>query len=150
MRRREAELPWNEQVVRASLQREDAMQDERHEPGRGTPVAKGAPVPRSRSGAYGRRRPRTGSEPLTARSALGLRLLLSVLYTPLFLAGAVLFAVWAARSDAGDSPSSGALGAVAIVCAVLSLLALADLTVVQHRRRQEREGGGGGGGGGDS
>ncbi|MGP3981632.1 DUF6343 family protein [Streptomyces sp. KR80] len=97
-----------------------------------------SPAPRSRSGLSGRRRPRTGTEPMTARSALGLRLLLSAIYTPLFLAGAVLFAWWAARSDAGSSPSSGALGAVAIVCAVMSLLALADLTVVQHRRRNER------------
>jgi hypothetical protein len=98
----------------------------------------GSPAPRPRSGHSGRRRPRTGTEPMTARSALRLRLLLSAIYTPLFLAGAVLFAVWAARSDAGSSPSSGALGAVAIVCAVMSLLALTDLMVVQHRRRSER------------
>ncbi|MFG2194092.1 DUF6343 family protein [Streptomyces sp. NPDC048639] len=87
---------------------------------------------------HGRRHPRTGTEPAMARSALGLRKLLSVIYTPLFLAGAVLFAIWAGKSDAGSTPSSGALGAIAIVCAVLSLLALTDLMVVKHRLRRER------------
>ncbi|MEU8571466.1 DUF6343 family protein [Streptomyces pathocidini] len=88
------------------------------------------------------RNPRTGTEPLTARSPLGLRLVLSVVFTPLFIAGAVGFAIWAARSDPGSVPSSGVLGALAIVCAVLSLLALADLAVVEHRRRHEAGHGG--------
>ncbi|MEV6316589.1 DUF6343 family protein [Streptomyces sp. NPDC051776] len=102
------------------------------------PEDPGAPVPRSRSGIRGRGHPRTGTEPVTARSALGLRKLLAVIYTPVFLAGAVLFAIWASRSHAGSSPSSGALGAIAIVCAVLSLLALTDLMVVEHRLKRER------------
>ncbi|MGP3923194.1 DUF6343 family protein [Streptomyces sp. 8N616] len=136
------------------------MRDDRQEPGHATPEVPperpdlpafpedpnapvspddpNAPVPRSRSGMYGRRHPRAGTEPVTARSALGLRMVLAVIYTPVFLAGAVLFAIWGARSDAGSSPSSGALGAIAIVCAVLSLLALTDLLVVEHRRKRER------------
>lgn len=81
---------------------------------------------------------RSGTEPATARSPLGLRLLLSALYTPLFVAGAVLFAWWASKSHGGSSPSSGELGAIAVICAVLSLLALADLTVVLHRREHEK------------
>ncbi|WP_258053812.1 DUF6343 family protein, partial [Streptomyces sp. Ru72] len=51
------------------------------------------PVPRSRSGFIGRRHERTGTEPVTARSALGLRLLLAICYTPLFIAATVLFAM---------------------------------------------------------
>ncbi|MEU6083518.1 DUF6343 family protein [Streptomyces sp. NPDC047108] len=104
------------------------------------PEDPGAPARMPPSGRNGRRRPRTGTEPVTARSALRLRKLLAVIYTPVFLAGAVLFAIWASRSDAGSTPSSGALGAIAIVCAVLSLLALTDLMVVEHRIRRERDG----------
>lgn len=95
--------------------------------------------PYARHRPYGRRNPRTGTEPTTARSALGLRALLAAIYTPLFLAGAVLFAVWAYRSHEGSSPSPEALAALAIICAVMALLALADLTVVQRRRHREED-----------
>jgi hypothetical protein len=114
------------------------MGDDRHDPRHAAPEDPNAAVPRWRSGMIGRRYPRTGSEPMTARSALGVRLVLAVVYTPLFLAGAVLFAVWAAHSDPDSSPSSGVLGGIAIACAVLALLALADFAVVQRRRRRER------------
>jgi drug/metabolite transporter (DMT)-like permease len=77
----------------------------------------------------GRRWPRTGTEPLTARSAVGLRLL---------LAGGVIFAIWAAGSDASSRPSSGEIWTLAIICAVLALLSLVDLTVVLRRRRREQ------------
>ena len=73
------------------------------------------------------------SEPIHARSALRLRLLLSAVFVPLFLAGAVFFGVWAADTAPGDSPGRGMLVVVAVVCAALTLLAAADLLVVVRR-----------------
>ncbi|HEX5568388.1 MAG TPA: DUF6343 family protein [Streptomyces sp.] len=84
------------------------------------------------------RRSRTGTEPVTARSALGLRLLLSAVYVPVFLAGTVFFAVWASRSGPRDVPSADSLGTIAWICAGLTLLGLVDLVVVLVRRRRER------------
>ena len=97
-----------------------------------------APVPRSRSGTVGRHRERTGTEPATARSALGLRLLLSAVFLPVFLTATALFSYWALASGPQDVPSSGSLRVLAIACAVLSALALADLLAVLRRRRRER------------
>ncbi|MFC7885833.1 DUF6343 family protein [Streptomyces sp. NPDC057376] len=95
---------------------------------------------RARSGAFGRRHPRTGTEPVTAQSPLGLRLVLSALFLPLFLAGAAYFAVWAADAGPGDSPGRGSLVVLAVVCAAFALLAAADLMVVLRRMRHERTG----------
>ncbi|MFG2317173.1 DUF6343 family protein [Streptomyces tendae] len=78
------------------------------------------------------------SEPLHARSALRLRLLLSALFVPLFLAGTVFFGVWAADTGAGDSPGRGTLVVIAVVCGALALLAAADLLVVIRRLRSAR------------
>ncbi|MBJ6642477.1 hypothetical protein H4N48_03270 [Streptomyces sp. BSE7-9] len=86
----------------------------------------------------GRRYPRTGTEPVTARSALRLRLLLASVFLPIFVAGTVLFAVWAAGADEGDSPGSGPLTFLAVVCGVLVLTAALDLGVVLRRLRRER------------
>ncbi|MFI8202994.1 DUF6343 family protein [Streptomyces sp. NPDC085937] len=96
------------------------------------------PVSRARSGTIGRRNPRTGTEPVTARSPLKLRLLLASVFLPLFVAGTVLFGVWAARSDSGDSPGTGPLVLLAVVCGVLALTAALDLAVVLRRLRRER------------
>nr|WP_311675282.1 DUF6343 family protein [Streptomyces sp. DSM 42041] len=96
-----------------------------------------APVPRSRSGAVGRRRERTGTEPVTARSALGLRLLLSAVFLPVFLAATALFWYWTAVSGPQDVPDSGSLRVLAVACAVLSVLALVDLVAVLRRRHRE-------------
>jgi hypothetical protein len=98
-----------------------------------------APEPRSRSGAFGHRFPRTGTEPATARSALRLRRLLSAVFLPLFAAATAGFAVWAAHTDPGDSPGSGPLTTLAVVCGVLALAAALDLAVVRARRRRERD-----------
>ncbi|HLL32711.1 MAG TPA: DUF6343 family protein [Streptomyces sp.] len=87
------------------------------------------------------RRSRTGTEPVTARSPLRLRLLLSAAFLPLFAAAAVLLGLWAADSGPGDSPGSGPLTGLAVVCAVLAAIAAVDAVVV--RRRMRREGGGG-------
>ncbi|MES4890026.1 DUF6343 family protein [Streptomyces sp. NPDC096012] len=98
----------------------------------------GVPVRRSRSGALGGRPVRTGEEPVTARSALRLRQLLSAVFLPVFTVATVAFALWAARSGPGDSPGTEPLAALAAVCGVLALGAALDLVVVTARRRRER------------
>ncbi|MEU1852439.1 DUF6343 family protein [Streptomyces sp. NPDC019990] len=96
------------------------------------------PVPRSRSGFIGRHYPRSGTEPVTARSALGLRLLLAICFTPLFVAATVLFAVWSTRSGPGSSPTSSQLAGIAGACGALALISAVDLVVILRRRRRER------------
>ncbi|WP_189312866.1 DUF6343 family protein [Streptomyces brasiliensis] len=93
------------------------------------------PDPRARSGLIGRRSPRTGTEPATARSAVRLRLLLSSIFLPLFAAAAALFGIWAAHSGPGDSPGRTPLITLAAICAGLALVAAVDLLVVARRRR---------------
>lgn len=112
--------------------RQDTGEDRRHrarEPR--------APVPRSRSGVVGRYFERTGDEPVTAQSALGLRLVLSTVFLPLFLAGTALFAYWTSRSGEGDTPSRDSLWTLTLICAGLALFACLDLAVVLLRRRRE-------------
>jgi hypothetical protein len=98
----------------------------------------GRPVPRSRSGVIGRRRPRTGTEPSTARSPLRLRLLLSAVFLPFFVAAAALLGLWAARSDPGEAPGRAVLVVLAAASAAFALTTAADLLVVAHRLRRER------------
>ncbi|WP_313896133.1 hypothetical protein [Streptomyces sp. YIM 98790] len=105
-------------------------------------------VPRSRSGMLGRRFPRTGDEPITAQSALGLRLLLSLIFVPVFLFLTIVFLVWWLTSDAGDTPSPEDLRVLTIIGAAVTALAGIDLAVIVRRLRRERGSGGGGGGGG--
>ncbi|MBW8794222.1 MAG: hypothetical protein JF597_11665 [Streptomyces sp.] len=95
-------------------------------------------APRTESGSIGRRSPRTGTEPVTARSPLRLRLLLSGIFAPVFVAATAYFAVWAADSGPGESPGRGPLTVLAVVCGVVALLALIDLVVVARRLRRER------------
>lgn len=95
------------------------------------------PVPRSRSGFIGRRWERTGTEPITAQSALGLRLVLAIVFTPLFIAAAVMFAVWSAHSGPRSTPTPTELAVLAGICAALALGALLDLVTVLRRRRRE-------------
>lgn len=75
---------------------------------------------------------------MTARSALGVRLILSLLFIPVFLAGTALFWYWAVNSGPRDVPSSDSLRTLTLVCAVLAVLAVIDLLVVVTRRRRER------------
>lgn len=74
------------------------------------------------------------------RRAYRLRHLLAKVQMPLFLAFAVLFGVWAWRSETGSGPDSWALGAVALLFAVLALLALVDVAVIRshHHHRHSR------------
>ncbi|MHC5705214.1 hypothetical protein HHX38_13445 [Streptomyces sp. PKU-MA01144] len=84
---------------------------------------------------------RTGTEPVTARSALTLRLVLSLVALPVFAAGTGLFAAWADASGPMDSPSPSVLVALAVVCGVLAVVAAADLLVIGRRFSHERHGG---------
>lgn len=91
-----------------------------------------------REGLLGRLLPRTGTEPVTARSALRLRLVLSLLFTPLFLGGAVLFWVWSGRAGPEDVPSADSLRTLAWISTALAVFALLDLLVVVWRTRRAR------------
>ncbi|WP_217200014.1 DUF6343 family protein [Streptomyces buecherae] len=103
-----------------------------------SPRRRERPVPRGRSGVIGRRFARSGTEPVTAQSALGLRRVLSTVFLPLFGGAAVVFGVWAAMSGSDDNPGRGPLVTLAAVCAALTLFAAADLLVVTRRLRRER------------
>ncbi|GAB2608994.1 hypothetical protein GCM10027168_47490 [Streptomyces capparidis] len=78
------------------------------------------------------RRSRSGTEPVNARSAVGLRMLLSAVYAPLFAVGAAGFSL-----AAGDAPPGRftRYAVLAALCAALTAAALADLAVLTHRRR---------------
>ncbi|MEU1707008.1 DUF6343 family protein [Streptomyces sp. NPDC005706] len=106
------------------------------QPGGGRPGRAAAPEPRSGFAAPGGGSPRTGTEPVTARSPLRLRLLLSAVFLPLFAAATAVLAVRAAHSGPGDSPGSGALSVLAVICGVLALAAALDLAVVTRRLRR--------------
>lgn len=81
------------------------------------------------------RRPRTGTEPVTARSPLRLRMLLSGIFCPVFAAGAVGFSLASRDPGGGSSALYAVLGAV---CAALALIALGDIIVVSRRMRADR------------
>ncbi|WP_257579365.1 hypothetical protein [Streptomyces sp. JJ38] len=82
--------------------------------------------------------PRSGTEPVRARSAVRLRLLLGLLFTPLFIAGAVLFWAWAAASGPHDVPTDGSLRVIAVLFTALAVFSLLDLLVVQRRLLRAR------------
>lgn len=101
-----------------------------------------SPTPQARSGVTSRHPVRTGTEPVTARSALGLRVVLSAVFLPIFTAATAGFAVWAAHQGPGDNPGNGPLTVLAVACGVLALAAVADLLVVTARRRRSEHAGG--------
>ncbi|MGW7066369.1 hypothetical protein ACWGII_35475 [Streptomyces sp. NPDC054855] len=84
-------------------------------------------------------RPQAGASAPHTHRAHRLRHLLTYLYTPLFLALAVLFGVWATRSLSGEPPSPWALAGLALLFAILALLALAVLTAL-HLRHRDHDG----------
>ena len=81
---------------------------------------------------------RTGTEPVTARSAMKVRLILAALFTPVFLAGTALFWFWSTQAGPGDVPGADSLQTLTAICAGLSLFALTDLIIVLRRRRRRR------------
>ncbi|MFJ3662485.1 DUF6343 family protein [Streptomyces sp. NPDC090119] len=98
-----------------------------------------AHLPRSRPGTTGHHhRERTGTEPVTAHSALRLRLVLGVLGLLVFLLGTALFALWAGTVTQRDVPDPTQLTVLAVICGVLALFAAVDLMVVALRLLRER------------
>ena len=89
----------------------------------------------SRSPTYRRR---AGTEPLTARSDLVLRAVLSTAALVVFALATAGFAWWATSSSRDPSPSSTVLGVLAAVCGVLLLVAVLDLVVIRRRRSGQR------------
>jgi hypothetical protein len=83
---------------------------------------------RSRTGGTHRR---TGTEPSTARSALGLRAVLSSLALVAGLVAAIWFAVIARQGGVG----SQGFAVAAVICAAVVVAAGIDLAVIRHRRR---------------
>ena len=95
--------------------------------------------PRTRGEALERHWSRArGTEPVTARSALRIRLVLASVFTPFFAAGTALFWYWMTQSGPGDVPDAGSLRTLTVICGALTLFSLVDLTVVLLRRRRER------------
>ncbi|MET8450909.1 MULTISPECIES: DUF6343 family protein [Streptomyces] len=81
---------------------------------------------------------RTGTEPTTARSALGLRAVLAAAGLVLFTAATVSFSLWAASSSPYGSPDTGELEVLAGICGVLTLISAVNLAAVLRRRAKER------------
>lgn len=75
-----------------------------------------------------RQRGRSGSEPLEARSAIGLRRVLSVLALVIGLFTGVAFGIVAARSADPTGPF-----VAAAIGAVVAVIAAADLVVLRRR-----------------
>ncbi|WP_181767828.1 DUF6343 family protein [Streptomyces albidus (ex Kaewkla and Franco 2022)] len=81
---------------------------------------------------------RTGTEPVTARSALRVRMILAVIFAPVFLAATGLFWFWMTQTGAGEVPDAGSLRVLTVICGVLALFSVVDLFVVLRRRKGER------------
>lgn len=86
-----------------------------------------------------RRGRRAGTEPASARSALGLRLALSLVFAPVFLAAAIGFAILAAGTRRGADPGPTTFAVLAAGCALLAVVAAADAALISRRRRAERD-----------
>ena len=81
---------------------------------------------------------RSGTEPLTARSDLRLRLALSLLFTPLFALGTGLLWYWTVRAGPDNVPTSDTLLLLTVLCGALTAFAVADLLVIRMRMRRQR------------
>lgn len=79
---------------------------------------------------------RSGTEPVRAKSARDLRLLLSLVFAPVFLIAAGLLSWWAADSGPDGKAS---LGLLAGVCTVLFFVAAADAAILLRRARHPAE-----------
>jgi hypothetical protein len=80
---------------------------------------------------------RTGTEPVTARTALGIRLILAVIFVPVFLAGTALFWFWMTQVGPGDAPGVDSLCTLTVICGGLAVFSVIDLLVVLRRRREQ-------------
>ncbi|NLU73035.1 hypothetical protein HCC61_10150 [Streptomyces sp. HNM0575] len=69
---------------------------------------------------------------------MGVRLVLAVLFTPVFLAATGLFWFWMTQSGAGDVPGPDSLRTLTAICGGLALFAVTDLIVLLRRRRRRK------------
>jgi hypothetical protein len=120
-------------------EREEAREMTLRRPGQraGTPHAQRPPRPEPPQ-PFERYWSRTGTEPVTARSAMGVRLILAALFTPVFLAATALFWYWTTQTGPGDVPGVDSLRTLTAISAGLALFAVTDLIVVLRRRRRRR------------
>ena len=87
-----------------------------------------------------RRHRRTGTEPLTAHSDLPLRRVLSRIFAPLFILGAIAFAFLASRTPpGGTAPNRDIYVFFAALCAGFAVIALIDLIIVARRIGTRRD-----------
>ncbi|MER6051512.1 DUF6343 family protein [Streptomyces sp. NPDC001793] len=82
------------------------------------------------------RRPRTGTEPVTARSPVRLRLIMASAALVVFAAATAGLVIWAASAGPNTYPGRNALLVLAVVCGILALLAAVDLVVLARRHRR--------------
>ncbi|MEY9966696.1 hypothetical protein ABIA33_004761 [Streptacidiphilus sp. MAP12-16] len=101
------------------------------------PPTPAAPPPRRRRP----RRERTGTEPVTALSDLPARRLLAGIFAPVYLLGAVLFALLAANVRASDQSGRNFFTGLAAFCALLAAAAAVDLLVIRRRMAAEHRAG---------
>ncbi|MFF2615784.1 DUF6343 family protein [Kitasatospora sp. NPDC058046] len=94
-----------------------------------TPQGPGRTMPQLRPQETVRR----GTEPVTARSDLELRRVLSRVFLVLFLGGAVAFAVLAALAGPGPAPNQGTYAFFAALCAGFAGITALDLLVIRRR-----------------
>lgn len=80
-------------------------------------------------GGHGGREEPPGNEPLTARSALGLRAVLSGIALVAAVAAAIVFGIVA------NHDGSGAAWGAAVVCVIVAAIAATDLAVIARRAR---------------
>ncbi|WP_431683183.1 DUF6343 family protein [Kitasatospora sp. KL5] len=76
---------------------------------------------------------RRGSEPVTARTDLELRRLLSRVFLGIFVFGAVAFSVIAGLEGTGPAPNRWTFAVFAAVCVAFAGIAALDLMVIRRR-----------------
>ncbi|MCU7826807.1 hypothetical protein KSNIM_35220 [Kitasatospora sp. DSM 101779] len=76
---------------------------------------------------------RRGTEPVTARTDLELRRLLSRIFLGFFVVGTVAFAVLAATAGTGIAPNRATFAVFALLCLAFAGIAALDLMVIRRR-----------------
>ncbi|MEV8098237.1 hypothetical protein [Kitasatospora sp. NPDC085879] len=76
---------------------------------------------------------RRGTEPVTARTDLELRRLLSRIFLGFFVVGTVAFAVLAGTAGTGPAPNGTTFAVFALLCLAFAGIAALDLMVIRRR-----------------
>jgi len=82
-----------------------------------------------------RRAARSGTEPITAKSARSLRLRLSIIYAPVFFVLSGLLAWGAAETEAGDTQT--VIIALSTACFIFFFVAMVDAVRLSLQYRRE-------------